>query len=45
MEKPDDYITISLDEMKSPSENIQKFYKKYNKLKKSEESALEQLEK
>lgn len=44
-EKPDDYITISLDENKSPSENIQKFYKKYNKLKKSEESALEQLEK
>ena len=29
----------------SPSENIQYYYKKYNKLKKSEESAIEQLEK
>lgn len=38
-------ITIQLDENKTPSENIQSFYKRYNKLKKSEESALEQLEK
>ena len=38
-------ITIPLDENKSPSENVQSYYKKYNKLKKSEESALEQLEK
>lgn len=38
-------ITISLDTNKSPSENVQSYYKKYNKLKKSEESALEQLEK
>lgn len=37
-------ITIKLDEAKSPSENIQFYYKKYNKLKKSEEMALEQLE-
>ena len=40
-----DEITIPLDENKSPSENVQSYYKKYNKLKKSEESALEQLEK
>ena len=38
-------ITIKLDPNKTPSENIQIYYKKYNKLKKSEESALEQLEK
>ncbi|NLK94257.1 MAG: fibronectin/fibrinogen-binding protein [Clostridiales bacterium] len=36
-------ITISLDENKSPSENVQWYYKKYNKLKKSEEMAKEQL--
>ncbi|MCR1949729.1 NFACT family protein [Clostridium sp. DSM 100503] len=41
----EDYVTIKLDENKTPSENIQYLYKKYNKLKKSEESALEQLEK
>ncbi len=41
----EEYITIKLDENKSPSENIQGYYKKYNKLKKSEESAIEQLEK
>ncbi|MEG0295400.1 MAG: NFACT RNA binding domain-containing protein [Clostridium sp.] len=40
-----EYITISLDENKTPSENVQFYYKKYNKLKKSEESALEQLSK
>jgi len=38
-------ITIHLDENKTPSENVQSYYKKYNKLKKSEESAIEQLEK
>lgn len=41
----EEYITIPLDENKSPSENIQRLYKKYNKLKKSEEAAYEQLEK
>lgn len=41
----EEYVTIKLDENKSPSENIQSYYKKYNKLKKSEESAIEQLEK
>ncbi|WP_294189694.1 NFACT RNA binding domain-containing protein [uncultured Clostridium sp.] len=44
-EDEEEYITIKLDENKSPSENIQYYYKKYNKLKKSEESAIEQLEK
>lgn len=44
-DKEEDYITIPLDKFKSPSENIQKYYKKYNKLKKSEEWAIEQLEK
>lgn len=39
-----DYITISLDPNKSVSYNIQKYYKKYNKLKKSEEMANIQLE-
>ncbi|MBU3102882.1 Rqc2 family fibronectin-binding protein [Clostridium gasigenes] len=38
------YLTIPLDEFKSPSENIQLLYKKYNKYKKSEESAIYQLE-
>ena len=41
----EEYIKISLDPYKSPSENIQKYYKRYNKLKKSEEWAVEQLEK
>ncbi|MGL4108161.1 Rqc2 family fibronectin-binding protein [Clostridium sp. LP20] len=41
----EEYITINLDKHKSPSENIQKYYKKYNKLKKSEEWAIEQLAK
>lgn len=36
-------ITIPLEPNKSPSENIQSYYKKYNKLKKSEEVAIEQL--
>ena len=44
-ENQEEYITIKLDENKSPSENIQICYRKYNKLKKSEESAVEQLEK
>ena len=30
-------ITINLDPNKSPAENVQSYYKKYNKLKKSEE--------
>ena len=36
-------ITIKLDENKTPSENVQYYYKKYNKMKKSEEMAKEQL--
>lgn len=39
----ENYITIKLDEYKSPSENIQSYFKKYNKLKKSEEMASIQL--
>ena len=39
----EEYLTILLDENKTPSENIQFYFKKYNKLKKAEESALEQL--
>lgn len=38
-----DEITIDLDPMKTPSQNVQHYFKKYNKLKKAEESALEQL--
>ncbi len=37
-----EYIDIDLDPNLSPSENIQRYYKKYNKMKKSEASALEQ---
>lgn len=37
------YINIKIDINKTPSENIQKYYKKYNKLKKSEEMAQVQL--
>lgn len=44
-EEKEEYIKIPLNENKSPSENIQIYYKKYNKLKKSEESAIEQLNK
>lgn len=36
-------IKIKLDENKTPSQNVQLYYKKYNKLKKSEEAAHEQL--
>jgi len=39
----EEYLTIQLDIFKTPSENIQKFYKKYNKLKISEEWAISQL--
>ncbi|MFL0269589.1 Rqc2 family fibronectin-binding protein [Candidatus Clostridium radicumherbarum] len=35
----EDYINIPIDENKTPSENIQGYYKKYNKLKKSAEMA------
>lgn len=38
------YVTIKLDENKSPSENIQYYFKKYNKSKKTEEAAVQQLE-
>lgn len=38
-----EYLHIELDENLTPSENIQKYFKKYNKLKKSEISALEQI--
>lgn len=37
-------ITIKLNENKSPSENVQNYYRKYAKMKKSEEMAIEQLE-
>jgi predicted ribosome quality control (RQC) complex YloA/Tae2 family protein len=42
-ENADEYIDIKLDENKTPSENIQYYFKRYNKLKKSQEAALEQL--
>lgn len=38
-----EYLDIKLEENLTPSENIQKYFKKYNKLKKSEKSALEQI--
>ena len=38
-------IEIELDPLLSPSDNIQKYYKKYSKLKKSESYILEQIEK
>lgn len=38
-------VTIALDPYKSPSENIQKYYKRYSKLKKTEEWSKAQLEK
>ncbi|QAT40033.1 NFACT RNA binding domain-containing protein [Clostridium sp. JN-9] len=37
-------ITIPLEKGKSPSHNIQKYYKKYNKMKKSEEAAAIQIQ-
>lgn len=36
--------TIKLDENKTPSENIQAYFKRYNKLKKTEENAIIQVE-
>lgn len=38
----EEYITIPLDEDLTPSENVQRYFKRYNKLKKTEEAALEQ---
>ena len=38
-------VTIALDPYKSPSENIQKYYKRYAKLKKTEQWSKSQLEK
>lgn len=38
-----EYTTIKLDIHKTPSENIQSYFKKYNKLKKTEKAAEEQL--
>lgn len=44
-ENEEEYIKIALDKTKTPSENVQRYYKKYNKLKVSEEYAKAQLEK
>ena len=44
-ENEEEYIKISLDPNKTPSENVQRYYKKYNKLKTSEEYANIQLQK
>lgn len=44
-ENEEEYIKIKLDKNKTPSENVQRYYKKYNKLKTSEEYAKVQLEK
>ncbi|WP_160688845.1 NFACT RNA binding domain-containing protein [Clostridium sp. C2-6-12] len=44
-ENEEEYLNIKLNETKTPSENIQFYYKKYNKLKTSEEYAKVQLEK
>ncbi|EKQ56881.1 MULTISPECIES: NFACT RNA binding domain-containing protein [unclassified Clostridium] len=44
-ENEEEYVKISLDSTKTPSENVQYYYKKYNKLKISEEYAKVQLEK
>jgi len=44
-ENEEEYIKITLDKTKTPSENVQRYYKKYNKLKISEEYAKVQLEK
>ncbi|WP_368487853.1 NFACT family protein [Clostridium sp. BJN0013] len=38
-----EYMSIKLDINKTPSENIQSYFKKYNKLKKTEKAAEEQL--
>lgn len=39
-----EYMDIKLDPNKNPSDNIQKYFKKYNKLKKTEVAAKEQIE-
>ena len=39
----EEYLKISLDENKTPSENIQIYFKKYNKLKNAEEASINQL--
>lgn len=44
-EDQEEYMKIALDKTKTPSENVQYYYKKYNKLKISEEYAQIQLEK
>lgn len=44
-ENEEEYIKIALDTTKTPAENVQYYYKKYNKLKISEEYAKVQLEK
>lgn len=44
-ESEEEYMKIPLDKTKTPSENVQRYYKKYNKLKASEEHALLELEK
>ena len=44
-ENEEEYMKISLDSNKTPSENVQRYYKKYNKLKVSEEYAKMQLSK
>ena len=44
-ENEEEYMKISLDKTKTPSENVQRYYKKYNKLKASEEHAILELEK
>lgn len=44
-EEEEEYLKITLNETKTPSENVQYYYKKYNKLKTSEEYAKVQLEK
>ncbi|WP_315114476.1 NFACT RNA binding domain-containing protein [uncultured Clostridium sp.] len=40
----EEYIDILLDPNKTPSVNIQNYYRKYNKLKKSEEISIKQIE-
>ena len=39
----EEYLKISLDENKTPSENIQFYFKKYNKIKNAEEASINQL--
>ncbi|WP_027624698.1 Rqc2 family fibronectin-binding protein [Clostridium lundense] len=40
----EEYVNIKLDPNKTPAQNIQSYFKKYNKCKKSEEAALVQIE-